>query len=129
MPESFLNIFQARFRIKKKHKTIALERSVTDLSGRAEDLQREVTDLRRENIWLKEIVMLKGTQYAASNRTHHEALQQAANLVTSGKLRFASAPIGNLREQSEGESEDGSELDAGDNENEKGKKPAMGKKA
>jgi hypothetical protein len=33
---------------------------VSDLTGRAEELEREVTELRRENGWLKEIVMLKG---------------------------------------------------------------------
>lgn len=55
----------ARFRVKKKHKTISLERSVSDLQGRAEELEREVADLRRENGWLKEIVMLKGAQFAA----------------------------------------------------------------
>ncbi|KAF7320043.1 Cytochrome C oxidase assembly protein COX19 [Mycena kentingensis (nom. inval.)] len=50
----------ARFRIKKKLRTLELERSVSDLSGRAEELEREAADLRRENGWLKEIVMLKG---------------------------------------------------------------------
>jgi hypothetical protein len=43
----------ARFRIKKKQKTLALERTVSDLTGRAEDLEREAADLRRENGWLK----------------------------------------------------------------------------
>ncbi|TFK76787.1 hypothetical protein BDN72DRAFT_873335 [Pluteus cervinus] len=52
----------ARFRIKKKMRTTNLERSVSDLTGRAEELEREVADLRRENGWLKEIVMLKGTR-------------------------------------------------------------------
>lgn len=50
----------ARFRIKKKLRTLNLERSVSDLSGRAEELEREAADLRRENGWLKEIVLLKG---------------------------------------------------------------------
>ena len=61
----------ARFRTKKKLKTINLERSVSDLTGRAEELEREVADLRRENGWLKEIIMLKGTQFAALNLTQH----------------------------------------------------------
>lgn len=68
----------ARFRIKKKQKTTNLERSVSDLSGRADELEREVQDLRRENGWLKEIVMLKGSRYAAANLSHHLALNQAA---------------------------------------------------
>ncbi|KAF7306599.1 Cytochrome C oxidase assembly protein COX19 [Mycena indigotica] len=50
----------ARFRIKKKMRGLELERSVSDLTGRAEELEREAADLRRENGWLKEIVMLKG---------------------------------------------------------------------
>ena len=58
----------ARFRVKKKHKTIALERAVSDLTGRAEELEREVGDLRQENGWLKEIVVLKGAQNVANNR-------------------------------------------------------------
>ncbi|KAF8624881.1 hypothetical protein AX15_005750 [Amanita polypyramis BW_CC] len=62
-------VASARFRIKKKLKTINLERSVSDLKGRAEELEREVADLRRENGWLKEIVMLKGTHLAALNLT------------------------------------------------------------
>ena len=69
----------ARFRIKKKHRTIALERTVSDLTGRAEELEREVGDLRRENGWLKEIVMLKGTHNLANNRL---ALKQAVALAT-----------------------------------------------
>jgi len=54
----------ARFRIKKKQKTLTLERTVSDLTGRAEELEREATELRRENGWLKEIVMLKGGRLA-----------------------------------------------------------------
>jgi hypothetical protein len=57
----------ARFRIKRKQRTVNLERSVSDLSGRAEELEREATDLRRENQWLKEIVIMK-----AAARSPHE---------------------------------------------------------
>ncbi|KAJ7462757.1 hypothetical protein B0H11DRAFT_2054204 [Mycena galericulata] len=57
----------ARFRIKKKQRTLDLERSVSDLTGRAEELEREAADLRRENGWLKEIVMLKGGRLAGIN--------------------------------------------------------------
>jgi hypothetical protein len=55
--------FTARFRIKKKQKTVNLERSISDLTGRTEDLEREAADLRRENVWLKEIVMLKNARF------------------------------------------------------------------
>ena len=50
----------ARFRIKKKQRILNLERSLNDLKGRAKDLEGEAAELRRENGWLKEIVMLKG---------------------------------------------------------------------
>lgn len=36
-----------------------MERTVTSLSRQVEELEREAADLRRENGWLKEIVMLK----------------------------------------------------------------------
>lgn len=32
---------------------------MTDLSGRVDELEQEAADLKRENGWLKEIVMLK----------------------------------------------------------------------
>jgi hypothetical protein len=40
---------------------VNLQRSISDLTGRAKDLEREAADLRRENGWLKEIVMLKNS--------------------------------------------------------------------
>ncbi|KAI5124406.1 hypothetical protein M0805_008290 [Coniferiporia weirii] len=59
----------ARFRIKKKHKTLALERSVIELETRAEDLDREATELRRENGWLKEMLIMKGRSLRATAAT------------------------------------------------------------
>jgi Basic region leucine zipper len=64
---SYHTFSAARFRIKKKQKTVNLQRSISDLTGRAEDLEREVADLRRENGWLKEIVMLKNSRFPAAN--------------------------------------------------------------
>jgi len=49
----------ARFRVKKKVKAHNLERSVSDLSERVDELEQEASDLRRENGWLKEIIVLK----------------------------------------------------------------------
>jgi len=57
----------ARFRVKKKLRTLSLERTVGDLTGRADELEREANDLRRENAWLKEIVLLKGRNLAPLN--------------------------------------------------------------
>lgn len=45
--------------MKRKLKTLNLERTVGDLTGRTEELEREAADLRRENGWLKEIILLK----------------------------------------------------------------------
>lgn len=80
MSSKLIFVGAARFRVKKKQKTIALERTVSDLTGRAEELEREVGGLRQENGWLKEIVVLKGTQNVANNRL---ALSQAVASVTS----------------------------------------------
>lgn len=51
----------ARFRVKKKIKAHNLERNVSDLSGRVDELEQEAADLRRENGWLKEIIVLKSS--------------------------------------------------------------------
>jgi hypothetical protein len=79
MSSRLIFVGAARFRVKKKHRTITLERAVSDLTGRAEELEREVDDLRQENGWLKEIVVLKGTQNVANNRL---ALRQAVAFAT-----------------------------------------------
>ncbi len=52
--------------MKKKQWTLTLERSISDLSGRVEELEREAAELRRENGWLKEIVMLKSKRLGGS---------------------------------------------------------------
>ncbi|KAI9462343.1 hypothetical protein BJY52DRAFT_1116212, partial [Lactarius psammicola] len=52
----------ARFRIKKKLRTFNLEHTVSDLTGRVDELEQEAAGLRRENGWLKEIVMLKSSR-------------------------------------------------------------------
>ena len=36
-----------------------MEQTVTSLTRKVDDLEREAADLRRENGWLKEIVLLK----------------------------------------------------------------------
>lgn len=50
--------------MKKKQWTVNLERTISDLSGRVEELEREAAELRRENGWLKEIVMLKSKRFS-----------------------------------------------------------------
>ncbi|KXN83622.1 Cytochrome c oxidase assembly protein COX19 [Leucoagaricus sp. SymC.cos] len=126
----------ARFRIKKKQRTTNLERTVSDLSGRAEELEKEVTDLRRENSWLKEIVVLKGTRYAAAASTQQRmALSQAVKdagidltVVGAGKASTSGASgsaSGSTKEPQEISSDDDSDEDYAEVDKKgKGKKPA-----
>lgn len=74
----------ARFRIKKKQKTLNLERSVTDLTGRTEELEREASELRRENSWLKEIVLLKSRRRGPSGGSQSRNSQQASTSSAQG---------------------------------------------
>jgi basic region leucine zipper protein len=74
----------ARFRVKKKIKSHNLERTVSDLSGRVDELEQEAADLRRENGWLKEIVVLKSggdlagsSQPASSQDTRGDAGEES----------------------------------------------------
>lgn len=83
----------ARFRIKKKLKTLHLERNVDDLGARAEELEREATDLRRENAWLKEIILLKARNVGGSSSQPMESSHQhpqerdGNDLSSEGKKR------------------------------------------
>lgn len=75
----------ARFRIKKKQKTLNLERTVTDLTGRTEELEREASELRRENSWLKEIVLLKSRKGGAFGGLQSRNSQKASTSATQGR--------------------------------------------
>ncbi|KAG1885648.1 hypothetical protein F4604DRAFT_114264 [Suillus subluteus] len=74
----------ARFRIKKKQKTFNLERTVTDLTGRTDELEREASELRRENSWLKEIVLLKSRRRGAIGGSQSRNSQQASTSSAQG---------------------------------------------
>ena len=47
----------ARFRLKKKEREVAMERRAKDLDDRVADLERECESLRKENQWLKSLVV------------------------------------------------------------------------
>lgn len=49
-----------------------MERALSELSTRAEELEREAHDLRRENTWLKEIVIMKGRQNLSTSNASPE---------------------------------------------------------
>jgi hypothetical protein len=53
-------MYLARFRMKKKERLQNMEQTMSDLQRKAEGLEKEVGDLRRENVWLKEMVIMKG---------------------------------------------------------------------
>lgn len=99
----------ARFRIKKKLRALNLERSVSDLTGRAEELEREAAELRRENGWLKEIVMLKGSRLSGIDLTPDMLAKSTAEISRAGGSKKAEA-------QSE------SEQDSSDSEQYRGRK-------
>lgn len=93
----------ARFRVKKKQWTLNLERSITDLSGRVEELEREAAELRRENGWLKEIVMLKSKRFGAPAQ---DAVNEGDGASGSGTAPSPPAPKDN----------DDADMDSGDKE-------------
>ena len=80
----------ARFRIKKKQWTLNLERTISDLSSRVQELEVEAAELRRENGWLKEIVMLKSKQNAQASATAGEAGTSASASSSQPDLTDAS---------------------------------------
>jgi regulator of replication initiation timing len=51
--------------MKKKERLQGMEQTMSDLQRKAEDLEKEVGELRRENSWLKEMVIMKGKQRGA----------------------------------------------------------------
>ncbi|KAI0080051.1 hypothetical protein K474DRAFT_1561252, partial [Panus rudis PR-1116 ss-1] len=90
----------ARFRVKKKLWTLNLERSISDLSGRVEELEREAAELRRENGWLKEIVMLKSKRFGGPMPTLDPPASQ------TGTPSEGSSGEGERGQGSDGNSED-----------------------
>ncbi|KAI6158728.1 hypothetical protein EDD17DRAFT_1763362 [Pisolithus thermaeus] len=68
----------ARFRVKKKMKTLNLERTVADITGRTEELEREAADLRRENGWLKEIILLKSRSIGGLGPTESQSIRSGS---------------------------------------------------
>jgi len=91
------NSASARSRLKKKQETLRLERTVSDLAGRFEELEREATELRKENNWLKELVLLRGksvTEVGSSEHDEHvpsedddlgNAQERGGGSITEGK--------------------------------------------
>ncbi|EIW80531.1 hypothetical protein CONPUDRAFT_57397, partial [Coniophora puteana RWD-64-598 SS2] len=66
------NSASARSRLKKKQETLRLERTVSDLAGRFDELEREATELRKENNWLKELVLLRGKSVTEAGNSGHD---------------------------------------------------------
>ena len=80
----------ARFRLKKKEREAALERKAKELEVRVGELEKECEALRRENGWLKGLVVgvtggaVQQQQTSGAKRTREESEQeQAAAAVAS----------------------------------------------
>jgi hypothetical protein len=82
----------ARFRVKKKVKTLNLERTVSDLSGRVDELEQEASDLRRENSWLKEIVVLKSNRVRGGDPQAGPSRPQGSRKDTDDSVDEGSDP-------------------------------------
>ncbi|TFL06313.1 hypothetical protein BDV98DRAFT_559205 [Pterulicium gracile] len=99
----------ARFRVKKKLKTVHLQRGIDDLTGRADDLEREAAELRRENSWLKEIVMLKGGHISPEDlHTSNQPPRRLTNALWSMAAELP-RPTSQPEESREGADEEGDE--------------------
>ncbi|KAJ7169496.1 hypothetical protein C8R46DRAFT_1088969 [Mycena filopes] len=116
----------ARFRIKKKQRTLDLERSVSDLTGRAEELEREASDLRRENGWLKEIVMLKGGRLAGINLSGNTGYSEPGG--QSGGRRGKRRDSAEEQDESESDEQSGEDRGQSSGGKSKGKGKAASKK-
>ncbi|KAF5384004.1 hypothetical protein D9757_006991 [Collybiopsis confluens] len=122
----------ARFRIKKKIRNLNLERTVSDLNGRADELEKEAADLRRENGWLKEIVMLKGSRLAGL-----DVSPQSLPRPPDGDASFwmpggatssqPTASVSRKPEEHVGQAEDSDSEDDSDTSSSKGLKTLKGK--
>ncbi|KAL0576571.1 hypothetical protein V5O48_005403 [Marasmius crinis-equi] len=100
----------ARFRIKKKLRNLNLEKQVSELSGRADTLEREAADLRRENGWLKEIVMLKGSRMAGIDISPHTLPNMGQGSSSSGgPAGSSSADVAREESEAEEDEEDSSD--------------------
>lgn len=62
----------ARFRLKKKERLESMEQTMNQLQQRAEVLEKEAGELRRENGWLREMVILKGRRRMSTTGRDNE---------------------------------------------------------
>ncbi|CAE6442343.1 unnamed protein product [Rhizoctonia solani] len=90
----------ARFRVKKKQRTIELERALVELEGRADELEKEAVELRRENGWLKEMVILKG----------RKAME---NVQTAKSVTGAGPSVSGIRDNANDNDQEGQGTDKG----------------
>ena len=76
----------ARFRMKKKEREAALEKKAKDLEGRVNELERECEGLRRENGWLKGLVVgVTGAQPVSTGKKRSRAELDAGSVSLSAK--------------------------------------------
>lgn len=93
----------ARFRLKKKEREAALERRSKDLEVRVSELERECEGLRRENGWLKGLVVgVTGVTGVGGPPSAGSMLSPPGHSVNSaqinrGKLSGDQTPVGSKR--------------------------------
>ena len=76
----------ARFRMKKKEREAALEKKAKDLEGRVNELERECEGLRRENGWLKGLVVgVTGAQPTSTGKKRSRAEVDAESVSLNPK--------------------------------------------
>jgi len=75
----------ARFRLKKKEREAALERKAKELETRVVELERECEGLRRENGWLKGLVVGVTGASAAQHQQHAHQGQSAGKRAREGE--------------------------------------------
>jgi hypothetical protein len=84
----------ARFRQKKKEREAALEQKAKELESKVSELERECEGLRRENGWLKGLVI--GVTGAAQSQQQQQQHHQGVNSPTTGTV---SASVKRPREE------------------------------
>jgi len=78
----------ARFRLKKKERELAMDKKAKDLENRVGELERECEALRRENGWLKGLVVgVTGGNGAASNLSPSSSSSSPAPTLVAGSKR------------------------------------------
>lgn len=86
----------ARFRVKKKQREQALEKTVKDTNDRNSALEARVSQLELENQWLKNLITEKndGTSAGEGTRSKADIAEMFSKFVASQKSKTQRSPVG-----------------------------------